>query len=72
MSQILTFSVSHAEVGRQAGLACRDILLDLTADLGGHLPPGRSLEEQLALADRYATVTRNYLPWLMIELDHMA
>ena len=72
MSQILTFSGSHAEVGRQAGLACRDILLDLTADLGGHLPAGRSLEEQLALADRYAAVTRNHLPWLMIELDHMA
>jgi isopenicillin-N N-acyltransferase-like protein len=36
------------------------------------LPPGRSLAEQLDLADRFRAVTREHLPWVVEELDAAA
>jgi len=41
-------------------------------DFASDLPAGRTYEEQLALADRYRTITRGTLPWVADELDGMA
>src|SRR5919202_5283251 len=68
---ILSVRGSHREVGRQIGEACRESL-EGSVDLEGHLPEGRSLSEQLALAAKYRGATELELPWLIEELEGVA
>ena len=71
---IPVFSVAgtHREVGLQMGdLARAEIRADIEEAWDG-LPPGRSREDQLALAAQYRSFTEPRLPWLIEELDACA
>lgn len=63
---------SHEEVGTQIGTACRAAIQRATTFTPEQLPAGRSLDDQLALADRYRAATQASLPWLLVELDAVA
>ena len=65
---LLRVAGTYAEVGAAIGLACRDTIERECATDAWTLPQGRSVAEQLALADRYADVTRPIMPWLFEEL----
>ncbi len=67
----LVVSGSHRDVGRQVGEATADVLREAVA-FGANLPPGRTREEQLALAAAYRDVTLRATPWLVDELDGAA
>ncbi len=69
---LLQVSGSYTEVGAAIGATCRDTILRECDTAGWTTPAGRSVAEQLALADRYANVTRPLLPWLFEELDGCA
>ncbi|MDQ1323384.1 MAG: hypothetical protein QG587_719, partial [Chloroflexota bacterium] len=67
---------SHREVGRQIGEATDGVLrhaasFDAVA-FDEVLPPGRSRDEQLALASRYRDTTLAATPWLVDEIDGAA
>ncbi len=67
---------SHREVGRQIGEATAGVLrhaasFDAVA-FDEVLPPGRSRDEQLALASHYRDVTLAATPWLVDEIDGAA
>ena len=62
---------SHREVGRAVGAATAPVLRDAVA-FESALPPGRSRDEQLALAARYRDATRAATPWLVEEIDGAA
>ena len=67
---------SHREVGRQIGEATAGVLrhaasFDAVA-FDEVLPPGRSRDEQLALASRYRDATLAATPWLVDEIDGAA
>lgn len=72
MTSPLRVHGSHREVGEQIGLACRDAIRRATTFTPDQLPADRSLEEQLALADRFRAATADALPWLVVELDAVA
>jgi isopenicillin-N N-acyltransferase like protein len=63
---------SHREVGRQMGEIGRDGIRASVEGSFDDLPPGRTREQQLALAAGYRAVTEPLLPWLMEELDACA
>jgi len=63
---------TYAEVGAAIGDACRVTIVDACDTDGWKPPSGRSVADQLALADRYADVTRPLMPWLFEELDGCA
>jgi hypothetical protein len=67
----LVVSGSHRDVGRQVGEATADVLREAVA-FDSDLPPGRSREEQLALAAGYRDATLRVTPWLVDELDGAA
>jgi isopenicillin-N N-acyltransferase like protein len=69
---LLQVSGSYTEVGAAIGTTCRDTILRECDTEGWTTPAGRSTAEQLALADRYADVTRPLLPWLFEELHGCA
>jgi isopenicillin-N N-acyltransferase like protein len=62
---------SHREVGRQVGEATASTIR-AAVEFGGQLPPGRTLEAQLALAARHRDVTLRATPWLVDEVDGAA
>lgn len=62
---------SHREVGRGVGVATAPTLRDAVA-FDAALPPGRSRDEQLALARRYREATLAGTPWLVEEIDGAA
>ena len=59
---------SYREVGAAIGEACRDTMVRECDTSEWNLPSGRSVEQQLALADRYADITRGSMPWIFEEL----
>ncbi len=63
---------SYAEVGATIGDVCAHTM-QRECDTGAwRLPPGRTVAEQLDLADRYAEATRPVLPWVFEELEGAA
>jgi isopenicillin-N N-acyltransferase-like protein len=62
---------SHREAGRQIGEACADEV-GRACVLETALPPGRTLDQQLALAAEYRAVTERALPRVVEELDGVA
>jgi hypothetical protein len=68
---VLRVAGSHREVGRAVGRATAGALRRAVV-LDGPIPDGRSLEEQLALADRYRAATAAATPWLVEEIDGAA
>lgn len=63
---------THREVGAQIGAACADLLRRAADFSVSDIPSGRSLAEQLALADRYREVTAGAYPWYIEELEGAA
>jgi isopenicillin-N N-acyltransferase like protein len=72
VSALIRVRGSHEEVGTQIGTACRDAIRRATTFGPDQLPVGRSLADQLALADDFRAVTAEALPWLVTELDAAA
>jgi isopenicillin-N N-acyltransferase-like protein len=70
--RLLRVHGTHEQVGTQIGTACRDAIRRATRFTREQLPTGRSLEDQLELADEYRSVTAAALPWLLVELDAVA
>ena len=68
---VLRVRGTHREVGRAVGAATARVVRDAVA-FDAALPPGRSREEQLRLADRYRDVTLAATPWLVEEIDGAA
>lgn len=62
---------SHYEVGRQLGEATA-ATVRAAVDFEAELPPGRSMAEQLALADAHREATLRSTPWLVDEIDGAA
>ncbi len=62
---------SHREVGRQIGAACAEAIRAATV-FDDHIPCGRTRQEQLALAQRYLSVTTEAYPWFAQELEGAA
>ena len=69
---LITVRGSYAEVGAAIGDACAATIERECDTANWEIPSGRSAEDQLALADRYAEVTRPLLPWIFEELDGCA
>ncbi|MGZ8571780.1 MAG: hypothetical protein ACXWW5_06100, partial [Actinomycetota bacterium] len=72
MIPLLRVTGTYREVGAAIGETCRDTVTracDLTT---WSIPLGRTIHEQLALADRYADVTRDTMPWVFDELEGCA
>jgi isopenicillin-N N-acyltransferase-like protein len=69
---LMHLSGSYREVGAQIGDLCADTIQRECAFDGSPIPTGRSREEQLSLADRYAEVTRVAMPWIFEELEGCA
>ena len=67
----LVVAGSHRDVGRQVGEATADVVREAVA-FDASLPPGRSRDEQLALAARYRDATLRATPWLVDEIDGAA
>ena len=68
---VLRVAGSHREVGRAVGAATTRVVRDAAA-FDAALPPGRSRDDQLALATRYRDATRAATPWLVEEIDGAA
>jgi isopenicillin-N N-acyltransferase-like protein len=69
---LIRVSGSYREVGAAIGAACRDTLVRECDTSEWKIPSGRTAGEQLALADRYAEVTRRSMPWIFEELEGCA
>ena len=69
---LITVRGSYAEVGAAIGDACAATIERECDTARWEIPSGRSVKDQLALADRYAEVTRPLLPWVFEELDGCA
>jgi isopenicillin-N N-acyltransferase like protein len=63
---------SYREVGAAIGEFCLDTIVRACDPSGWRIPAGRTLTEQLALADRYAEPTRAAVPWVFEELEGCA
>jgi isopenicillin-N N-acyltransferase-like protein len=63
---------SHREVGARIGEACADAIRRAVTFEGSPIPEGRTRDEQLALADRYAEITFAAYPWYRDELEGAA
>jgi isopenicillin-N N-acyltransferase-like protein len=68
---VLRFEGSYREIGEQIGDTCADVLQRCVA-FDAELPRGRTRADQLALADRYRTLTAEAMPWVLEELDGAA
>jgi isopenicillin-N N-acyltransferase-like protein len=69
---LITVAGSYAEVGAAIGDACASPIERECDPTTWEIPAGRSLEDQLALADRYADATRPIMPWVFEELEACA
>jgi hypothetical protein len=65
-------SGTHREVGRGIGAATAPTIRAAVAAIDGDLPPGRSRDEQLALAALHRDATLAATPWLVAEIDGAA
>lgn len=63
---------THREIGEAVGDACAETIRRAVSFDGQSIPEGRTREEQLALADRYAEVTLAAYPWYADELHGAA
>jgi hypothetical protein len=63
---------THREVGRGVGVATAPAIRAAVAAIDGDLPPGRTRDDQLALAALYRDATRAATPWLVEEIDGAA
>ena len=61
---LLRFEGSYRDVGEQIGDSCADVLRRSVA-FDAELPGGRTRAEQLALADRYRSLTAEAMPWIL-------
>jgi isopenicillin-N N-acyltransferase-like protein len=68
---LFRFEGSYREVGQQIGEACAGVLQASVA-FDDRIPAGRTRAEQLALAERYRTLTSEAMPWALEELDGAA
>ena len=68
---LLRVAGSHREVGRQLGEATADTIRE-AVDFEGRLPPGWTLDAQLALAAAHRDATLRATPWLVDEIDGAA
>ncbi len=69
---LLTVRGSYAEVGAAIGDACASTIERECDPTTWTVPSGRSVDDQLVLADRYADVTRPIMPWVFAELEGCA
>ena len=69
---VLRVQGSHREVGYQIGEACAAGVRAAVDFTDAHPRDGRTLDEQLALAEQYRDFTRRSLPYLVEELDAVA
>lgn len=69
---VIRVAGGHGDVGRQIGVACRSAIVRACTFSPEQLPPGRSLAEQLAVADQFREVTERHVPWVVEELDAAA
>jgi hypothetical protein len=65
-------SGTHREVGRGVGAATAPVIRAAVAGIDRDLPPGRSRDEQLALAALHREATLAATPWLVEEIDGAA
>jgi hypothetical protein len=65
-------SGTHREVGRGVGAATAPSIVTAVAAIDCDLPPGRSRDDQLALAALHRDATRAATPWLVEEIDGAA
>jgi isopenicillin-N N-acyltransferase-like protein len=63
---------THREVGRGVGVATTPTIREAVAAIDTDLPPGRTRDEQMALAALYRDATRAGAPWLVEEVDGAA
>jgi isopenicillin-N N-acyltransferase-like protein len=63
---------NHFEVGRRLGEAARDRVHAEAEHVFDDLPPGRTIDQQRALAKEYLAFTQPRLPWLVEELAGIA
>jgi Acyl-coenzyme A:6-aminopenicillanic acid acyl-transferase len=61
----------HRDVGRAVGEATAEVLQEAVA-FDAAVPPGRTRDQQLALAGRYRDATLRATPWLVDEIDGAA
>ncbi len=69
---VLRVTGSHAEIGRQVGLACQEAIARATTLVPEQLPPGMSVTQQMKRAEPYAAATQRHFPWVMEELAAVA
>jgi isopenicillin-N N-acyltransferase like protein len=69
---LFRFSGTYAEVGAQIGDACAATLERACDTSAWTMPAGRSIDQQLSLADAYAEATRPIMPWIFEELEGAA
>lgn len=69
---VLRVQGSHREVGHQIGEACAAGVRAAVDFTHAHPRDGRTLDEQLAVAEQYRDITRRSLPYLVEELDAVA
>ncbi len=70
---VLRVQGSHREVGRQIGAACA-VAVRAEADFGPDMTPGdgRTMAEQMRVAEDYRAVTKRLMPHLVEELEGVA
>lgn len=68
---LLRIEGTYREVGRQIGDACAEVIQRAVA-FDDDLPQGRTRADQLALAERYRSLTSTAMPWIREELDGAA
>lgn len=69
---VLRVEGSHRDVGHQIGEACASGVIARVDFTDAHPRDGRTMDEQLALAEQHRDVTRRSLPYLVEELDAVA
>jgi isopenicillin-N N-acyltransferase like protein len=69
---VLRVTGSHAEIGRQLGLACQEAIVRATTLDPEQLPRGMTITQQLKRAEPYAAATQQHFPWVMEELGAVA
>ena len=69
---LLRVAGTYREVGAAIGTAWADTIAAECDPASWTIPSGRTVEEQLALAERYAAPTRAAMPWIFEELEGCA
>jgi isopenicillin-N N-acyltransferase like protein len=69
---LIRVSGTHREAGRGVGAATTPAILAAVRAIDADLPPGRSRDEQLALAALHRDATRAATGWLVDEIDGAA